>query len=73
MYFLVAGGALVWAHCALERNVNRMARQLQDQVHEATRRIDGLEQELFEQANVAKRRIAELEQELHELKTGSFR
>lgn len=40
---LVVIAALVWGHYALERNVNRMAQQLQDQLNAAVARIAELE------------------------------
>lgn len=42
----VIAGIFWWGHYALERNVNRMADQLQDQLHAATARIASLEGEV---------------------------
>lgn len=44
--FLVALALLVWGHFALERNVNRMAQALQEQLNAAQARIASLEGEL---------------------------
>lgn len=41
-----------WAHWALERNVNRMAQQLQDQLNDAAQRVRELETRIAELENL---------------------